>query len=55
MNDYTEDIMFWARLKVFIASVETYDDAGEQEKQMIIHSCSSKLNIKNTINPKQIN
>lgn len=43
MKDYTQKIEFWERLQSFVSDVQTGCCTGEEEKEMIIHTCKSKI------------
>jgi len=43
MKDYTKDKNFWERLELFVKDVQVNCCAGEEEKEMILNCCKSKL------------
>lgn len=43
MEDYTKDKSFWVRLKAFVENVRVNDQAGYEEKEMILSQCEIKI------------
>lgn len=43
MKDYTKELSFWKRLESFVSDVQTDCALGEEEKQMIMRCCKSKI------------
>ena len=43
MKDYTKEKSFWERLELFVKDVQVNCCAGEEEKEMILNCCKSKL------------
>ena len=42
-GDYTREISFWKRLKVFVTNIQTSCCMGEEEKEMILHNSTLKI------------
>jgi len=42
---------FWKRLKAFMNNVEVGDMAGEEEKEMILHTCEGQMKVNNFDKP----
>jgi len=55
MKDYTKEIGFWQRLESFVKDVQIGCAMDEEEKDMILHNCKSKiLDLQNVSNNEVI-
>jgi hypothetical protein len=42
-DDYTTNKNFWIRLRSFTKDVQPVDDAGHEEREMILEMCDRKI------------